>query len=94
MNRNYDGCKRVFIISKPVNGKRKRKRVFIISKPVNGKRKRKRVFIISKPVNGKRKQTLKQNLYLLCLHIHVHKIIELQMSHLTRKDLTNTLIKL
>jgi hypothetical protein len=23
MNRNYDGCRRVFIISKPVNGKRK-----------------------------------------------------------------------
>jgi hypothetical protein len=62
MNRNYDGCKRVFIISKPVN--------------------------------GKRKQTLKQNFYLLCLHIHVHKIIELQMSHLTSKDLTNTLMKL
>jgi hypothetical protein len=30
-------------------------------------------------VNGKRKQTLKQNLYLLCLH--VLKNITLQMSH-------------
>ena len=38
-----------------------------------------RVFIISKPVNGKRKQSLKQNCYLLCLHIH--KNIKLQMSH-------------
>ena len=31
-----------------------------------------RVFIILKPVNGKRKQTLKQNFYLLCLHIQTY----------------------